>query len=161
LKTTNAHALKETDMKLDMLAKRAASFAAVIVIAGCASMGGGGALSVPLTGSQEVPPHDVAGSGTGTISVAADKSVTAKITTQGVNGIAAHIHEAAAGANGPVIVPMEKTGDNEWSTKAGARLTDSQYAAYKAGRLYFNVHTPQHKAGEIRGQIRPGAGGSY
>jgi hypothetical protein len=85
--------------------------------------------------------------------------VSAKITTQGVAGVAAHIHEAPSGSNGPVIVPMEKTGENEWSTKGGAKLTDAQFESYKAGRLYFNVHTPQNKGGEVRGQIRP-AGGS-
>ena len=133
---------------------RATACVAVLLIAGCASMGGG-ALTVPLSGSQEVPPVKTSGSGTGTITVAADKSVTASITTQGVAGVAAHIHEGAAGSNGAVIVPLDKSGDNQWSSKPGAKLTDAQYEAFKAGRLYFNVHTPQNKGGEIRGQIRP------
>jgi hypothetical protein len=140
-------------------ALRTSMFIAAVALAGCAGMGGG-PLQVPLSGSQEVPPVNASGSGTGTITVGEDKSVTAKITTQGVAGVAAHIHEAAAGANGPVIVPMDKTGDNEWSSKPGAKLTDSQYEAYKAGRTYFNVHTPQNKGGEIRGQIRPSGSGS-
>jgi hypothetical protein len=144
---------QEVDMNFRKLLTSAAGVAALL-IAGCASMGGG-PLSVPLSGSQEVPPVNASGSGTGTITVGEDKSVTAKIVTQGVGGVAAHIHEGAAGANGPVVVPMDKTGENEWSSKAGAKLTDSQYEAYKAGRLYFNVHTPQNKGGEIRGQIRP------
>ena len=146
-------------MTLHKLFTRASALAAVLLIAGCAGMGGGGAMTVPLSGSQEVPPVNASGSATGTITVAADKSVTAKITTQGVNGVAAHIHEGAAGANGPVIVPLDKTADNEWSSKPGAKLTDAQYEAYKAGRLYFNVHTPQNKGGEVRGQIRPSGGG--
>jgi hypothetical protein len=147
-------------MKLaSLLSTRTALFIAALMLAGCAGMGGNQPLQVRLTGGEEVPPVNAAGSGTGTITVADDKSVTAKITTQGVGGTAAHIHEAAAGANGPVIVPMDKTGDNEWSTKPGAKLTDAQFESYKAGRLYFNVHTPQNKGGEIRGQIRP-AGGS-
>ena len=141
-------------MKFRKLLTGAAGIAAALIIAGCASMGGG-PLSVPLSGSQEVPPVNVSGTGTATITVGEDRSVSAKIVTQGVNGTAAHIHEGAAGANGPVAVPMDKTGENEWSTKAGAKLTDSQYEAYKAGRLYFNVHTAQNKGGEIRGQIRP------
>jgi hypothetical protein len=134
-------------------------FVAALVLAGCASMGDQ-ARSVSLSGSQEVPPVNTSASGTGTITVGEDKSVTGAITTQGVAGVAAHIHEAAAGSNGPVIVPMEKTGDNLWSTKAGAKLTDSQYESYKAGRLYFNVHSAQNKGGEIRGQIQPSGGGS-
>jgi hypothetical protein len=141
-------------MKFTQTLKVGAALAAALLIAACAGMGGG-ATSVALSGSQEVPPVNTSGSGTGTVSVADDMTVSAKITTQGVNGVAAHIHEAAAGSNGPVIVPMEKTGDNVWTSKPGHKLTPAQYEAYKAGRTYFNVHTPQNKGGEIRGQIRP------
>jgi hypothetical protein len=149
-------------MKLtSMLSKRTAVFVAALMLAGCAgTMGGPQPMQVRLTGAEEVPPVNAAGTGTATITVGEDKSVSAKITTQGVAGVAAHIHEAASGSNGPVIVPMEKTGENEWSTKGGAKLTDAQYESFKAGRLYFNVHTPQNKGGEVRGQIRPAGGGS-
>jgi hypothetical protein len=142
------------------LAQRTAMVAAALIIGGCASMGGNQPLTVKMTGAQEVPPVNTAASGTGTITVGEDRSVSGRIMTQGVNGVAAHIHEAAAGQNGPVIVPMDKTGENEWSTKPGAKLTDAQFEAYKAGRLYFNVHSPTNKGGEIRGQIQPAAGGS-
>jgi hypothetical protein len=146
-------------MNITSIPRRAAMFIAALVLAGCANMGSDRALQVRLSGSEEVPPVSASGSGTGTITVAADKSVSAKITTQGVSGVAAHIHEAPAGQNGPVIVPMEKTADNEWSSKGGAKLTDAQFESYKAGRLYFNVHTAANKGGEIRGQIRPSGGG--
>jgi hypothetical protein len=143
------------------LLNRTSLFIAALVLVGCSSMGGGPqALQVRLTGDEQVPPVKAAGSGTGTITVSDDRSVNAKISTQGVNGVAAHIHEAAAGQNGPVIVPMKKTGENEWSTDPGAKFTESQYEAYKAGRTYFNVHTAQNKGGEIRGQIRPSGGSS-
>jgi hypothetical protein len=141
------------------LAQRTSMIVAALVLAGCAAMGDQ-AQSVNLSGSQEVPPVNTSASGKGTITVGEDKSVTGSITTQGVSGVAAHIHEAAAGSNGPVIVPMDKTGDNQWSTKPGAKLTDSQYESYKAGRLYFNVHSAQNKGGEIRGQINPSSGGA-
>jgi len=113
-----------------------------------------------MSGAQEVPPVNTSGSGTGTVRAGSDGAVTASIKTTGVNGIAAHIHESAAGANGPVIVPLVKKGDGEWATEAGAKFTPSQFEAYKAGRTYFNVHTPQNKGGEVRGQIRP-SGGAY
>jgi hypothetical protein len=67
----------------------------------------------------------------------------------------AHIHEAAAGTNGSIVVPLIRTGDNVWSVPPGARLTDAQYESYKAGNLYFNIHSEAHRSGEIRGQIKP------
>ena len=136
---------------------RTSMFIAAIALAGCASMGANKPLEVRLSGDQEVPPVTTKATGTATITVGEDKSVSATIRTQGVVGVAAHIHQGAAGANGPVIVPMDKTGENEWSTKPGAKFTDAQYEAYKAGGLYFNVHSAANKGGEIRGQIRPPA----
>jgi hypothetical protein len=38
---------------------------------------------------------------------------------------------------------------------AGSKLTDAQYASFKAGNLYVNVHSPDHKGGEIRTQLKP------
>jgi hypothetical protein len=67
----------------------------------------------------------------------------------------AHIHEAAMGKNGPIIVPLTKTDDNTWSVPPGAKLTDAQYASYMAGNLYVNVHSEANPGGEIRGQLLP------
>lgn len=111
--------------------------------------------SVELKGSSEVPANPSTASGEGSISVAADKSVSGGIKTTGIEGRVAHIHSGAAGANGPVIVPLAKDGDNGWTVPAGAKLTDEQYAAYVAGGLYVNVHSAAHPGGEIRGQLQP------
>ncbi|HEY6644821.1 CHRD domain-containing protein [Povalibacter sp.] len=108
-----------------------------------------------LTGDLEVPAVTTTAKGEGTLKVAADKSVTGRITTSGVDGIAAHIHLAAPGKNGPPVIVLVKSGDNEWSVPADARLTDEQYASFKAGELYVNVHSATHKGGEIRGQLQP------
>ena len=61
------------------------------------------------------------------------------MTTTRVPGLAAHIHIGAAGKNGPVIIPLQKTADGVWTVPAGAKLNDAQMAAYKAGGLYLNV----------------------
>ena len=112
-------------------------------------------IQVSLTGAQEVPPVTTAGTGQGPITVGPDKSVSGSVTTVGVEGTMAHIHLAAAGQNGPVIVPMAKTAETVWSIPAGATLTDLQYQSFKDGNLYINVHSAANKAGEIRGQLKP------
>lgn len=112
-------------------------------------------VQVTLSGDQEVPPVATSAKGSGTLMFGNDKSVAGSITTTGVNGTAAHIHEAPAGKNGGVIIPLVKGGDGKWNVPAGAKLTDAQEAAYKAGDLYVNVHSDAHKDGEIRGQIKP------
>lgn len=112
-------------------------------------------MQVTLAGSQEVPPVSTAASASGTISVAADLAISGSVSTTGVEGTMAHIHKAAAGQNGPVIVPMVKTAENVWSIPAGAKLTEAQYQDLKDGNLYINVHSAAHKGGEIRGQLKP------
>ncbi|HSS46663.1 MAG TPA: CHRD domain-containing protein [Burkholderiales bacterium] len=118
-------------------------------------MRGDAGIKVTLNGIQEVPPVDTAASGSGKILVAADKSVSGSITTSGVAGAAAHIHQGAAGTNGPVIIGLVKTGDNVWTVPAGAKFTDAQYTSFLAGNMYINVHSAAHKNGEIRGQLNP------
>jgi hypothetical protein len=129
--------------------------AVAVLSFGCAGMSATKNVQVTLKGSDEVPPVTTAATGFGTITVNEDKSVSGTVTTSGVAGVAAHIHEGAAGKNGPVIVPMSKTSDNTWTTAAGAKFTDAQYEAFKAGNLYVNVHSAANKGGEIRGQIKP------
>lgn len=133
-------------------------FIATVMLAGCAAMGGN-TVQLKMTGAEEVPPVTTSASGTGSVTVGADGAVGGTFTTQGAVILAAHIHDGAAGANGPVIIPLQKTGENDWAVPAGAKLTEAQMQSYKAGRLYVNFHTAKFKGGEIRGQIRPGSGG--
>ena len=112
-------------------------------------------MNVTLNGSQEVPPVMTSASGVAAITVGPDGSVSGTITTTGIEGTMAHIHEAPMGQNGPVIVPFTKTADNIWSAPAGAKLTDAQLQSLKSGNLYLNVHSATNKAGEIRGQLKP------
>lgn len=109
---------------------------------------------VALKGDHEVPPVTTEATGTGTISVAADNTVTGSIKTTGIEGTAAHIHEAEAGKNGPPIITLTKGADGAWTVPAGAKLTDAQAASLKAGNLYVNVHSAAHKGGEIRAQLK-------
>jgi CHRD domain len=115
----------------------------------------GDAIKVTLSGDEEVPPVATSAKGTGTITVDEDRSVSGSVTTSGVQGVAAHIHRAAPGKNGPPIITLTKTSENVWSVPEGAKLTDEQFVAYESGELYVNVHSAANKPGEIRGQIKP------
>jgi hypothetical protein len=128
---------------------------AIIAFAGAGRLAFAADVNVTLSGDQVTPAVTTSASGSGTITIGDDHSVSGSVTTTGVAGTAAHIHMAAAGQNGPVIVPMTKSGDNTWTVQAGAKLTDQQYDAFKAGNLYVNVHSAAHPGGEIRGQLKP------
>ena len=96
--------------------------AAIVFVTGCSQMGArmdkaASAAGVTLTGAQEVPPVNTRASGVSSI----------------VNATAAHIHMAPAGQNGPVIIPLNKTGDNS----------------------YVYVHSAANPGGEIRLQLKP------
>lgn len=110
-------------------------------------------VKVTLSGANEVPPVQTMASGSGSFTINADKTVSGAVSTTGVAGTMAHIHLAAKGVNGPVIIPLAKNGDGGWTVPAGSKLTDAQYQAYKSGDLYVNVHSDAHKGGEIRAQL--------
>jgi hypothetical protein len=126
-----------------------------ILVAMGASVASADDAKVTLSGSQEVPPVTTSATGSGTITVAADQSISGSIKTTGVKATAAHIHVAGPGANGPVIVPLTKQGEDGWTVGPGAKLQDAHFQAFKDGNLYVNVHSAANPNGEIRGQIKP------
>ena len=125
-----------------------------LIFAACAAVNAK-ELAVSLTGDHEVPAVTTAAKGTGKVIVGEDKAVSGSVKTTGIVGVAAHIHEAPAGKNGPPIITLEKKSDSEWVVPAGAKLSDAQYASFKAGNLYINVHSAEHQSGEIRTQLKP------
>src|SRR5579859_7467342 len=104
--------------------------------------------TVTLRGSNEVPPNTSSATGTAHVTVSEDCGVTANVTVSGMTATAAHIHTGAAGANGPVAVPFNKTGENSFAAASGAKMNAEQCAAYKAGNTYVNVHSAAHPGGE-------------
>ncbi|WP_310491354.1 CHRD domain-containing protein [Dechloromonas sp.] len=108
-----------------------------------------------LSGDMEVPPVATKASGEGMITIKPDMSVSGKVMTSGLTATMAHIHIGKAGANGPVVITLSKSGDNGWMVPEGSKLSADQYQAYKAGELYVNVHSAEYKPGEIRGQLMP------
>jgi hypothetical protein len=135
---------------------------AVLALTACAGvqdkmpswMPGSGAIGVKLSGAEEVPPVTVPGTGTGSFRVTSDGTISGSVTTKDVQGTMAHIHQGAKGTNGPVIVPLTKSGDT-YTVPEGRKLTEAQLQALKAGNLYVNVHTDRNKGGEVRAQLQP------
>src|SRR5690242_21358786 len=125
--------------------KSTVALIAMLALAGCAGlrdkmpdwMPGSGAIKVNLTPGDEVPPAKSDAKGSGSFRVAEDGTITGAVTTEGVKGTMAHIHQGAKGHNGPVIVPLTKNGDT-YSVPEGKKLTAGQLAALKEGNLYVN-----------------------
>ena len=115
-----------------------------------------------LSGQNQVPAVDTQGTGTADFRYnPTTHKLTWSISYSGLSGpvTAAHIHSGASGANGKVLVPLTKKGsmDNASPIKGSATLTEDQAKELMSGNTYVNVHTADHKGGEIRGQISPPA----
>lgn len=105
-----------------------------------------------LTGAQEVPPSGSAATGTGTFIYDPEtRTLSGSVTTSGITGNVAHIHNAAVGVNAGVLIPATG-GPANWTLPATV-LTAAQAAELGAGNFYFNVHTTAFPGGEIRGQL--------
>lgn len=111
-----------------------------------------------LEGGQSVPPVNTAAGGTFavTIDLAAATLVAHANTTGADNATAAHLHDAFAGTNGPIAIPLaqDPTEISRWSA-TNVALSADQLAALQAGGYYINVHTSANPGGEIRGQVAP------
>ncbi len=134
-----------------------------VVLVACGGGGGGDppaptpmppvTRSTILSGAQETAPVFSSATGTGTLTVdPTTRAVTGSIAFVGLVPTAAHIHTAALGSDGAVLVPLTLAG-NTGSVPTNTTLSEAQYADFLAGRLYFNVHTQANPTGELRGQI--------
>jgi hypothetical protein len=107
---------------------------------------------VPLEGGQEFPgPGDPDGSGTAVLIIdSVALSIDWDIVVEGIllPPTGAHIHNAPAGASGPVRVDFS-------GQFTGSDLVDPDLAGVLANpaNWYVNVHTREHPAGAIRGQL--------
>jgi CHRD domain len=130
-----------------------------------------------LSGAQEVPPTNSAGTGTLDIRLVSNGTkLRFKLTSNGVGQIVqSHIHIGAPGVNGPVTVFFFAPPPAPWSSVtgdnfevAGVRTAADVHlpsnpsftfadlvTALRSGNSYVNIHSPTHPGGEIRGVIKP------
>src|SRR5262245_20886123 len=109
--------------------------------------------TVPLSGANEVPAGSGDPDGSGTAMLTFDSvalTVSWSITTNNIQLpiFLDHIHQGAAGVNGPVVIDFS-------AQLVGGPIVDPDVAnvlANPAG-FYVNVHTNQFSAGAIRGQL--------
>jgi hypothetical protein len=143
-------------MKMFFPRSRAGALCAAVAATAMVGMACAKDVKVKLSGAEETPPVTTSASATGTITIKkADKSVSGTIKATGIDGTVAHIHVGAPGQSGPPIITLTKGADGVWSVPEGSKLTDEQYESFKAGNLYVNIHSAEHKPGEIRAQLKP------
>ena len=143
-----------------------------LVLAGAASAArldvadhGGRLFSTELTGEEEVDTitgevgvGDPDGSGTATITVnPGQEEVCFELSVAGIDTpVGAHIHEGAAGTNGPVVVglePLPPTGDSSSSGCVSLERQEIIEILRDPSNYYVNVHTGEFPNGAIRGQL--------
>ena len=112
-----------------------------------------------MNAAQEVPTPtgDVSGA-RGAFTATVTKSDTGasvawQLSFSGLTGnaVAAHIHQAATGTAGTVVLAL--CGPCQSPMSGTGNLTQAALDALEAGDAYVNVHTPTNGAGEIRGQL--------
>jgi CHRD domain len=152
-----------------------ATFAALAV--GLAVLGAASAASAQdtqliavLSGSNEVSTAsgqpgagDPDGSGVAGVSlVAADQLCFAVLVNHLDPPMAAHIHQGAAGTNGPIVVPLipdpvapPPTGDPGFSAGCVPGVDPALLESIRGtpSEFYFNVHTGPFPNGAVRGQL--------
>ena len=126
---------------------------ATLAVFGLATPAGASTVNfiVSLNGAQEVGGGDPDGSGTAFLSIddvanTIDWNIIVSDIVLPPNG--AHIHNAAAGINGPIVVDFS-------SQLSGSGLFDADLANVLANptNFYVNIHNSDFSGGAIRGQL--------
>jgi hypothetical protein len=119
-----------------------------------------------LSGGQEVPMNDSKAAGQAVFHLSEDgQSLTFKVDVANIDSVkAAHLHNAAAGTNGKVVVTLfgspgvTVNGELASGTITAADVIGLDWEGFltelRSGNIYVNVHTANFPGGEIRGQVQ-------
>lgn len=136
-----------------------------------------------LMGKNEIPPVNTPATGTANFTLSPDaKSLHYTLSAHNITGvIGGHIHVGTPTQNGPVLLTLLNSSISASNTgiSTAGTITSSDIRGNLTGRsimphvgmtlgsmrelislldsgtAYLNIHTQQHKNGEIRGQIGP------
>lgn len=115
------------------------------------------AADVVMTSANEVPAGTSAATGLGILRLTSDKQLYTRITISNLESTdamtVAHIHKAAAGVNGSVLIDIYSSG-TQFGTVKTTTVDDATITILKNDPLYFNAHSTSKPAGLVRGQIR-------
>lgn len=139
-----------------------ASTAAALALAGCATLeeeavdAVAHSYNATLTGAQEVGGGDPDGTGRAEITVA-DNLDQVCWELSGISNIAtptaAHIHQGAAGTNGPPVFTLTKSNEGRWQGCQSDSEWDQKALEANPAGFYVNVHNAEYPGGAIRGQL--------
>lgn len=140
------------------------SLAAVLLATTAIALANGRPLTTTLTGAQEVPAGVGDANGTGTAELtlnAGQEDVCYELTWQNLDGTVqrAHVHEAPAGVNGPIVVSLfEGQSFSGTGSATGCDLGDATRDEIKRiladpSGFYVNIHDSVRPGGAIRGQL--------
>jgi hypothetical protein len=118
----------------------------------------GMAAVVSMTPGQIFPTPMSQGMGMGNMTIKSETgAVRGTVKLEGVNATAVSINEGFAGATGPALIRLARSGGsaNEWQVPSGALLTERQLTELSHGGFYVVAASAAHPRGEIRGQIVP------
>jgi len=109
-----------------------------------------------LSGDNEVGGGDPDGSGTAAVKTRGTE-ICYDIKWTGVDATMSHIHKAAAGTNGDVVVPFFAN-ESPLDAKSKSGCVEAKASVVKAisanpSGYYVNVHSPEFPKGAIRGQL--------
>jgi hypothetical protein len=129
---------------------------AAVAFSASADPEGGRPIKVTMTGAAEAPgPGDPDGTGTANFRVnVGQKQVCYELVADRIDSAtAAHIHRAAPGVAGPVVVPLAAPthGTSEACATVTKELAKELIQTPEA--FYVNVHNAAFPAGAIRGQL--------